>query len=316
MPVQESNKNKILPPRVIVIFGPTAVGKTEVACKVAETLNGEIISADSRQVYRGMDIGTAKPSLKVRQKISHHLIDILDPDEPFNVAIFKDNALSAIKHICEKGRIPVIVGGSFLYLKALLNDYHLGGVPPSEELRQSWLKQEEASAGWLHRQLQARNLQRAQQLSPNDIPRLLRALEISEMAGLQTSKQTPSPGYPWFLSFGLLTSRAMVYERIHRRVEEMFAMGLVEEVKGLIVRYPPPYPLAFHSPGYREVIDYLEGKISLVEAKECVKTNTRHFAKKQFTWLKQFQFTPLVVEDEASRHSAVNTIVQQWRNFV
>jgi len=282
---------------------------------VADSLKGEIISADSRQVYRGMDIGTAKPSLEIREKIPHYLIDILDPDEPFNVAIFKDNALTAIQQIYKKGKIPVVVGGSFLYLKALLEDYHLGGVSPSPQRRQFWLEQEKASPGWLHRQLQVKNFEQAQRLSPNDIPRLLRALEISEATGPQASKPMPSPAYPRFLSFGLLIPRAMVYERIHRRVEEMFAMGLVEEVKGLITRYPPPYPLSFRSPGYQEVIDYLEGKISLAEAKERVKTNTRHFAKKQFTWLKQFQFLPLAVEDEASRQSAVNTIVQECRKF-
>lgn len=275
---------------LVVIVGPTAAGKTEVAIEMAKILHGEVISADSMQVYRGMDIGTAKPTLAEMQGIPHHLIDVVDPDEEYSVAMFQRDAEQLIEDITARGNLPFLVGGTGLYVRAVIDHYDFTPAARDEKLRKQ-LMEEAARLGpmAMHQRLAAVDPVTAARLHPNDTRRVIRALEVYHLTGksineYQYNDQISQPKYRLFM-FGLTMDRQLLYRRIEQRVDLMLAQGLVQEVRQLLQKYSK-LGTALQGLGYKEIIAYLNGECTLDEAVEILKRNTRRFAKRQLTWFR------------------------------
>lgn len=277
-------------PKVIVICGPTGSGKTAAAIRLAVRFNGQIISADSMQIYRYMDIGTAKPTPLEQQRVPHHLIDVVAPDEPFNAARFADMAQNLISRLQPQGRVPFVVGGTGLYIKALLKG--LFQAEPVDPALRSRLKKEAAAHGaaFLHRRLGECDPVTARRIHPNDTYRILRALEIYELTGQSISQHQSDHGFsekPFsVLKIGLDIDRIELYERINARVDQMMAAGLLQEVKNLLARGYAPTLKSMQSIGYRHLVDFIEGRLSWPEAIRTFKRDTRRYAKRQLTWFK------------------------------
>ncbi len=272
------------------VTGPTASGKTAVGVELARPIDAEIISLDSMAVYRGMDIGTAKPSAAERQAVPHHLIDILAPNEQFSVAQYRERALAAIEDINHRGKLALFVGGTPLYLKAMLRGIFKG--PPADWDLRRRLEAEAQDGGVesLHARLAQLDPLAAQRLHPNDARRIIRALEVFEQTGtpisaLQEQFDVGRPASECRV-FVLEWPRAQLYERINRRVDQMFAAGLVDEARSLIATHGCLSRTARQAVGYREAIEHLAGNLDLAATIELVKTRTRQFAKRQLTWFR------------------------------
>jgi len=271
-------------PSLIAILGPTAVGKSDLALQLAQEFHGEIVSADSRQVYRGMDIGTAKPTPDEQRLVPHHLIDLVNPDEPFTLADYQQRAYAVIDAIHARGNIPFLVGGSGLYVRAVLDGLTIPHVEP-DRARRAELDREDAAT--LYARLKECDPLAAAKIDPRNKRRVIRALEVCERTGkpiseLQTQR---APNYR-ILRIGLTMPRAQLYERINARVDAMIANGLVDEVRGLIARgYSPDLP-AMSGLGYRQIVAYLNGSIPLDEAVRLLKRDTRRFVHHQYTWFR------------------------------
>lgn len=275
---------------LLVLVGPTASGKSAVAVAAARRLGGEIISGDSMQVYRGLDIGTAKVTPAEMMGIPHHMIDIKDPDEEFSVAEFRSLVDRLVPEIINRGRLPMLVGGTGLYVRAVLQEYIFSEQDADTELRRRLAAEEEREGrGHLHRRLAAVDPAAATKLHPNDLRRIIRALEVYEVTGepisaTQVADQAERRYDDLFL--GLTLDRERLYERIGRRVDQMIAQGLETEVLGLLRQYPPDLaPL--QAIGYREMVQYARGLLTLAEATALIQRNTRRFAKRQFTWFRR-----------------------------
>lgn len=275
--------------RLLVLLGPTAVGKTAVGIALAEALDGEIISADSGAVYRGLDIGTAKPTIEERQRVRFHLIDVADPDEVFTAARFRELALQAIESIRARGKRVLIVGGTGLYLRVLLHGFHLAP-PPSEPEVRARLQAECRAVGTfaMHERLKQVDPIASARIHPNDAVRIIRALEVYEMTGVPISRwqQREEKELP-ALKVGLTMPREQLYARIDARIDAMLAQGFVQEVQNLLQKgYNTALP-ALKGLGYRQIIEYLQGRIALEEAIRIWKRDTRRFAKRQMTWFRK-----------------------------
>ena len=271
----------------IVLLGPTAVGKTEVSILLAERLRGEIISADAFQVYRGMDIATAKPSRSQRERVPHHLIDILDLNQAYSAADFRERARKLIPEIEKRGKLPLIVGGSGLYLKALVDG--LFEAPPADpDYRRSQRRREEEDPGCLYRELQLRDPAAAGKIHPHNLKRIIRALEVFHLTGSPISSFQTQWGEPdlrsGFFQIGLRREREDLYARINLRVREMFARGLVEETAALLKQGIQSNPVAWQALGDREAAGCLRGDYSQAEAEERLCRHTRRYARRQLTW--------------------------------
>jgi len=286
MMVADVAQNEFSP--LIVIVGPTAVGKTRLAVRLCEELGGEIISADSRQVYRYMDIGTAKPSEEERRRVSHHLIDIVDPDEGFTLAQYQDLAYGAIDDVIRRGKVPFLVGGTGLYIKAVTEGFAIPRVEPNPDLRRR-LYREAAEMGRdvLYARLQAVDPIAAAKIAPRNLRRVIRALEVYEETGAPISHwQRKEPPPYRILWIGLTMPRAELYRRIDRRVDRMIERGLVDEVKSLVERgYSYDLP-SMSGLGYRQIGMYLRGEIDLPTAIQLVKRDTRRFVRHQYNWFR------------------------------
>ncbi|NSW82499.1 MAG: tRNA (adenosine(37)-N6)-dimethylallyltransferase MiaA [Syntrophothermus sp.] len=285
-----SSENKKEP--LLVITGPTATGKSEVGVLVAEKLGGEIISADSMLIYRGMDIGTAKPTNADRRGIPHHMIDIVEPDQDYNVALYREQAMAVIKKVLERGNLPIVVGGTGLYIEALIRNYSFGGAGTDKTLRKKLQKEAAESPFLLHQRLAKIDPATASQLHPANTRRVIRALEVYYLTGKPISnfKRLDEPDPPFnLLMFGLTMEREALYRRIEKRVDRMIAMGLIEEVQNLLQRGFSPGLNSMRGLGYKEMISYLNGTLSLEEAVEVLKRNTRRFAKRQMTWFRRYK---------------------------
>ncbi|MBN2057959.1 MAG: tRNA (adenosine(37)-N6)-dimethylallyltransferase MiaA [Candidatus Saganbacteria bacterium] len=276
--------------KTLVILGPTAVGKSALAVKLAQELNGEIISADSMQVYRGMDIGTAKPSKEEQQGILHHLIDIKAPDEPWTVSDFVEQAHELIPEIASQGKKAIVAGGTGLYLWTLINGFSFPIAPADKEVRK---KLEKLPAPALYFQLSTIDPIAAQKIHANDKKRIIRALEVFELTGKCISefqqrrrKETGSSSADYLL-IGLNLEREKLYERIEQRIDQMIARGLINEVKGLLSKgFSKDLP-SFQALGYKEVVEFLEGRWNKEQMIEELKKRTRNFARRQITWFKR-----------------------------
>lgn len=310
--------------RLLVIVGPTAVGKTALSIRLAQRLGGEIISGDSMQVYRGMDIGTAKPTLEERAGIPHHLIDIVNPDEPFSVAQFQRLADTAIAEITARGRLPILVGGTGLYTRAVLEAYTFGeGAGADLALRAALQAEEEANGpGHLHRRLTAVDPEAAARLHPNDLRRIIRALEVFLQSGIPISAQQTKEAAPLryaAVQVGLFTQREALYDRINRRVDLMLEAGWLAEVEGLLARYSPELP-AMRALGYLELTHYLRGRLTRPEAVALIQRNTRRFAKRQLTWYRRERrihwYDPVENSQERVASAIGDLLAGDWQKAV
>lgn len=277
---------------LIILTGPTAVGKTKASIGLAKAVDGEIISADSMQVYRHMDIGSAKIKPEEMEGIPHHLIDVLEPDDEFHVVKFQQLAKKAMREIWERGHIPIVTGGTGFYIQALLYDIDFDENEKEDACRkelEAYAKEHGAEA--LHEKLAFVDPASAEMIHPNNIKRVIRALEFYEQTGKrisehnETQRQRESP-YA-FAYFVLTDDRAHLYERINRRVDQMIEEGLVNEVQALKDKGYTKQLVSMQGLGYKEILDYLDGNCTLEEAIYIIKRDTRHFAKRQLTWFKR-----------------------------
>ncbi len=273
---------------LVAIVGPTAVGKTAMALRLADDLPVEVVSADSRQVYRYMDIGTAKPTPEERQRVKHHLLDIVDPDEPFTLAQYQQLAYAAIDDVHRRGNVPVLVGGTGLYVKAVLEGLDIPHVEPDPELREQLYAEADAEGhNALHRRLSELDPAAAERIDPRNVRRVVRALEVFYRMGRPISAlQSASPPPYRILRIGLAMPRHELYRRIDERLERMLAAGLVQEVRSLVEQgYDYELP-AMSGLGYRQIGMYLRGELSLPEAVRLIKRQTRRFVRQQASWFR------------------------------
>jgi tRNA dimethylallyltransferase len=277
--------------RLFCLLGPTAVGKTEIAIQLAQRLNAEIISVDSRQIYRQMDIGTAKPTAEEQQAARHHLIDCVDISQPFSVADYQSLADAAITDIQNRGKQVLLVGGAGLYFRAIVDGLFEG--PGADTALRERLEQEAAQHGVdaLHERLRTCDPESADRIHPNNLVRVIRALEVYELTGMPMSEHQQQwhqkyQRYP-FIAFCLTMPRALLYQRIEHRVDVMLANGLIAEVESLLAAGYSCDTVALRSFGYKELIAYLDGECTYLEAVEQLKQNTRRFAKRQLTWFRK-----------------------------
>lgn len=277
---------------LIVLTGPTAVGKTALSIQLARRIGGEIISADSMQVYRHMDIGTAKIRLEEMDGVPHHLIDILEPTEDFNVVRFQALARAAAEDIYSRGKIPIVAGGTGFYIQALLNDIDFTQIDENTQFREEMERlAAEQGAEVLHERLRAVDPESAEAIHANNVKRVIRALEYYEQTGEKISahneaeRAKTSPYH--FFYYVLNTDRTVLYERIEKRIDEMMEEGLVGEVRQLQAMGCRRDSVAMQGLGYKEILDYLDGACTLEDAIYKIKRDTRHFAKRQITWFKR-----------------------------
>lgn len=277
---------------LVILTGPTAVGKTALSIALAHRLNGEIISADSMQVYRHMDIGSAKIRPEEMDGVLHHLVDVLEPEEAFNVVTFQQMAKAAMEEIYERGHVPVLVGGTGFYIQAIVNDIDFTEQEDDNSFRKACEARATAGEGEaLYQELVRLDPKAAEEIHPHNIKRVIRALEFHHQTGQQISahneeqKKRTSPYN--FAYFVLNDDRARLYERIDKRVDQMLLNGLEAEVRSLLAMGCTRDMVAMQGLGYKEMIDYLQGVCTLDDAVYTIKRDTRHFAKRQITWFKR-----------------------------
>jgi tRNA dimethylallyltransferase len=276
-------------PPLIALVGPTAVGKTALAVRLAEAVDGEIVSADSRQVYRGMDVGTAKATATEQARVPHHLLDVLDPDESLSLAQFQEMAYAAVDDIIARGKVPFLVGGTGQYVLAVVEGWRIPRVVPDEELRAQLYRQaEEEGAGALHARLEALDPVAAGRIDARNVRRVVRALEVCLTAGRSISElQTKSPPPYRVLIMGLTLSRPQLYRRIDERVERMIEAGLEAEVRRLVAAgYGFDLP-ALSGVGYGQWAPHFCGEATLEEVVQQIKRSTRRFVRQQATWFRK-----------------------------
>ena len=276
---------------IIIIAGPTAVGKTEYAIEIAKAVNGEIVSADSMQLYKYMDIGSAKPSGEELSQIKHYLVDQIDPREKFSVVQYQKLAKAAIREIFNKGKIPVVSGGTGLYINSLMYEMDFAA-PPSDEAFRKELETlaEQKGREYLHSRLAELDSDAAARIHPNNVKKVIRAIEAAENGSKIRAfdkASVPAADYEVLLA-GLTRDRKELYERINRRVELLIEKGLVNEVSSLMQMGLGYDDISMKGIGYKEIIGSLEGRYTLDEAIELIKKNTRHYAKRQLTWLRRY----------------------------
>ena len=274
--------------KIVVITGPTAIGKSDLAVEIAKIFNGEVISADSMQIYKGLNIGTGKITVEEMQSVRHHLIDVVMPNEEFSVSDFVEKAKATITDIISRGKLPIIVGGTGFYLNGLLNGYNFSTTAKNDEIRQKWNNVcNEKGKEYVYEKLKEVDPVSATQINVNDSKRVIRALEIYETTGkVRGEVSTEEKNSYDSIMIVLDTDRQLLYERINKRVDKMFNLGLVDEVAQFVdlKNYQ-----SMQAIGYKEIVEYLENKITLDEAKELVKKNSRNYAKRQMTffrWIK------------------------------
>ena len=301
---------------VVVIVGPTAVGKSRVAVEVAKVFETEVLTADSRQVYRGMDVGTDKPALEERQAVPHRLIDLVNPDEPFNAGLYRRQAIDEIERLYRDRRLPLVVGGTGLYVRTLLKG--LCGAPPADPVLRAALRREAMDQG--HDRLYARLVEvdpaTAARLHPRDESKVIRELEVHQLSGRRMSEFQQEHGFaerPFSaLIIGLTRDRGALYRRIEERIDWQLAHGLIEETRQLLFQGYQRMSAAMKSLGYRQVAAHLAGEYDAAEMLRRFKRDTRHFSKRQMTWFRKepgIQWLT-IEESESVQHTAALVIGQ------
>ena len=277
--------------KLIAVVGPTASGKTALSIEIAKRVSGEVVSCDSMQVYKGMDIGTAKPDEDEKCGIFHHMIDIIRPDEPFSVAEFVWRARECIDDCIARGKVPVLAGGTGLYMDSVLNNIDFADFKSDPKFRaEMQARAEESGNDALHRMLAEKDPEAAKRIHPNNVRRVIRALEVCHVTGKTfTQVNAESRREPVYdtLILGIDTDRDLLYEKIDKRVEIMLEKGLVAEVQGLYDSDIGRDTTAMQAIGYKEIFEYLEGKTGLFEAVEKIKQESRRYAKRQLTWFRR-----------------------------
>lgn len=292
--------------KVIVIVGPTASGKTSLSIELAKRINGEIISSDSMQIYKDMDIGTAKVTKEEMKGIKHYLVDFVSPEERYSVSDFKKDAERAIEEIISKGKVPIIVGGTGLYIDSLIYSIKYPDMEFDEEYRKELMEKAETSEGLeiLYNEAKAIDSEAIQKISKNDKKRIIRILEIYKQTGknkTQQEKESRKEEVKYdYKVFALNMDRQALYDRINLRVDKMFDNGLLNEVIQLKHKYNK-YPTAMQALGYKEVVEYLENKISYKQMVEKIKQETRRYAKRQLTWFRKNKDTVWLDSQEGNR---------------
>ena len=280
-------------PKVIVICGPTASGKTSLSIELAKKINGEIVSCDSMQIYKDMTIGTAKPTPEEMDGIKHYLIDFVSPEARYSVADYKKDATEAIETIISEGKVPIIVGGTGLYLESLIYNIEYNEIETDLEYRKKLENIEKAEGlDKLYKMAHEIDEKAMQKISPNDKKRIFRVLEIYRSTGktkteLEIESRKNEPKYDYIL-FGITMEREKLYERINKRVDIMISQGLIEEVENLLKKYKN-FPTAMQGLGYKEVVEYLNGELTKEEMIDKIKMETRRYAKRQLTWFKKYK---------------------------
>lgn len=298
-------------PTILALVGPTGSGKTKTAIQLCHALNAEVVSMDSMQIYRGMDIGTAKPTQQERSAAPHHMIDVADPEQIFTVSMYRNMACQIIDDILSRGKLPLLVGGTGLYLQAISYDMSLGEKGADSALREelNQIASKPEGARELHARLQSVDPATAAKLHPNDVRRVIRALEIYETSGKAKSEQANearAEGPYRVLVYGLSLPREQMYARINSRVDQMIRDGLVEEVKALLEQGISPRPEggAMQAIGYKEIVSALQGEMTLETAIALIKQGSRRYAKRQWTWFRRdprtqwFDWTEYASEQE------------------
>jgi tRNA dimethylallyltransferase len=300
--------------KVIVIVGPTAVGKTKVAIKLAQKVNGEIISADSMQIYKYLDIGTAKPTTEEMEGIKHYMIDIVEPDQEYSVAMYKEMALKCIDNVIKNNKIPIIVGGTGLYIKTVVENIEFSETISDWEYRKELSdKAEKEGDEFLHKKLEDIDPEAAAKIHKNDLKRIIRALEVFKYTGKpisyhqQISKQNPSK-YE-FIMFGLTMNREKLYRRIDQRVNNMIEGGLIQEVKKLIDIGISDKSIAMQGLGYKEMLEYFSGTKTIDEVTDIIKRDSRRYAKRQLTWFRRNASINWIDIEEDEKDDALKKII-------
>ena len=275
-------------PKILGLVGPTASGKSALALKAAQAMNGEIVCMDSMQVFQGMDIGTAKSSRQDRELVPHHMLDIVPPDSPYSVAEYQPQAKAAIEEVLSRGRLPVLCGGTGLYLRALSREMVFGDTQSDVLIRERYLHmaQEEGNQA-VHKILEEKDPETAKKLHPNNLRRVIRALEVLELTGTPMSaqpQQTDEDGPYDMRLFALAWPRQELYERINARADRMLRDGLLRELKGLLDAGVSPQAQSMQGLGYKELLPYLRGESTMDDAMELMSRRTRNYAKRQMTW--------------------------------
>ena len=301
-------------PKIIVIAGPTASGKTALSIELAKRIGGEIISCDSMQIYKDMDIGTAKVTQDEMQGIKHYLIDFVSPDERYSVSNFKTDCENAIEQILKKNKVPIIVGGTGLYVDSIIYGIEYQDMQFDEKYRQDLMKIAETEEGLakLYDEASKIDKEAIAKISPNDKKRIIRILEIYKATGKNKTEQEKMSRQKElkyeFVVFALDMEREKLYERINRRVDLMIKKGLIHEVENLKEKYNH-FPTAMQGLGYKEVVEYLEGKCSYKEMIEKIKQETRHYAKRQLTWFRKNKQTRWLNAEEKIQNN-IDVILQ------
>ena len=278
-------------PVIVAVMGPTAVGKTSAAIEIARAVNGEIVSCDSMQLYKYMDIGSAKPTPEEQAMAKHYLVDFADPTKPFSVAQYRDLAKGVIEELFEAGKVPVIAGGTGLYLNSLIYDMDFAARPTNDDTRAELYAMEESEPGRLHEILSELDPAAAERIHPNNTKKLVRAVE-SAMSGervLDFSKDLERTKDYDIILIGLERDRAELYERIDKRVDILMEQGLADEVRRLMDMGLTSSDISMKGIGYKELIDHFNGEYDLEEAVRLIKRNTRHYAKRQMTWFRRYK---------------------------
>ena len=294
---------------LITIVGPTAVGKTELTLELAEQLNAEVISGDAYQVYKQLNIGTAKPSMDELNRVKHHLIDILESNDSYSVSIFQDQAKEIIASLKDQNILPILSGGTGLYVQSLLENYNFNDVKPDENLRAKLdelynTKGIEGLRDYAFTLGKAHNIE----IQYSDKHRLYRAIEILHHGDVDSLRNQTKDGVSYKGPvIGLMRDRDKLYERINLRVDMMFDIGLIEEVEQLLKSGVNPDCQAFKGIGYKEVVEYMNGRITLDECRDLIKKNTRHFAKRQITWYKRMPYIEWIhIDNDTSKDFIFN----------
>lgn len=306
--------------KLIAILGPTAIGKSSIGIELAKKYKSPIISCDSIQVYKGMDIGTAKVTLEEQKEVPHYLLDVSSPDEEYNVESYREEALEIIKKTNNEDQIPFVVGGTGLYFNSLIYDLSLGNTAPNEELRRDYEKLvEDYGVDYLHDLLKEKDPISAEKIHPNNIKRVIRALEIFDTTGQPMSRQNKgfrkkNPEINLLLIGLNVRDRKILHERIEKRIHQMIDDGLVEEVQALIEKYDEN-SIAFEGIGYKEVIPYIKGEWNKDRMIERLIVHTRQLAKRQISWFNRLEGIHWFYTDELSKEDLLKEIDKKIIGF-